>query len=1364
MAIQPRHSNDNPTRTYTHTQTRDSIDGTHQPRSQQLLVACLFVGSLLVVGFTIFAGTAIAETAPECEIVTYEQDGETYLIENVSQLQCIESNGLDEDYRLVNDIDASETESWNDGAGFIPVGDGQGTFDGSFDGDGYRITDLYINTTSQNTFVGLFGVNNGTISNVSLTGDIQNTGSPGESATGSIAGLNKGVITDVSVDVSLDGESKVGGITGEDTGEIVNTRVVGTINGSDDVGGLVGTLLVADDVPQLNTSFAAASVTATQQDTVGGAVGGVENVTSGDSLDPGDVDFQTVYWDSDIVTTSNDFGTGLSTDRMTGMNATAMGGLDGFAFYDTWIPTASYPELTGEFFRQLSGDGSTEDPYVLDDVYDLQAIEAAPTGSYTIETTIDASETESWNDGAGFMPIGQETAFSGSFDGQGNMIEGLSIDREEDNVGLFADVTESGELSNLRLVEASVTGAENVGGLVASLDGSISDITYEGETVGFSQVGGLVGVTDTSASVTDIQVDADVTGAEELNINIIETAMESIGGVIGRNEGNIANLTVTGTVQSNGGDGIGGVVGTSANSDTAAGEADQIQSVHADVEVTATDSNEIGGIIGSASDWVVVTDIVVTGDVNGQNSVGGIVGVTRSDVVDTISTASVTGEDNVGGAVGRNDGIVLNTTATGDVSGETNAGGLVGLNVRSFGGGEVTNSSARGTVSGDTNIGGLVGLNEEGSIADTYAVGDVSGGSEYGGLIGTIDGGIVERSYAAGAVTDGGGGFAGELNQDPALMDVYWDTEASGVEDALGEGELGEDIEESVIGLTTDQMQGESSLTEMEFSFNPTWIATDEYPELVDHVLEYSAELDPSEIEVGETAQAIVTVELLADRSVTATEPATYTSDDSTVGSITDQGVITGESVGTVPLTASASGFSAVADITIFEAVEVSVSFEPSAPEEDDTVTFTIEITHPTDPFGTGMLEFEFDDEVVLSGDYEVVEGNTTREYVTDELSSGEYTWAALVESDTGATDTATGSFTIETTTTPSQSSSRTSTPTPTETPTPTPTPTDTPTPTEESSLTDASTETETPEPTETETETETPQEAAAVPPTSSGWTNASRVVVGGGAGAAASWLGIVLFSRTELFAAAAPEGVAKAVAAVPGAASALLAEPEQAAFVVGAVSVGDADDGVEVGETITFTIAIENKGDIVGARVISLALNEEEDSQALEVEPHETEPIQLEYVVKPEDAGKSLGFTIDCETDATDVTVEVGGEPIEETDETDETDDAIDEGTKTGLLNQIWLKKGKILSYTAGTFVLYIGFSNVQENLLAGSLSIFLGFMTLPPVRARLPTSTRVLISRYGKITFVVLAALLSGILFDTSALFATIEGFLGL
>ena len=290
----------------------------------------------------------------------------------------------------------------------------------------------------------------------------------------------------------------------------------------------------------------------------------------------------------------------------------------------------------------------------------------------------------------------------------------------------------------------------------------------------------------------------------------------------------------------------------------------------------------------------------------------------------------------------------------------------------------------------------------------------------------------------------------------------------------------------------------------------------------------------------------------------------------------------------------------------------------------------------------------------------------------------------------------------------------------------------------------------------------------------------------------------MLLAARTEAFATYAPEALNQAVASAPGA-SYLLAEPEQAAFVVGSVSVAsqfDEDDEPDVaaGEAVEVEVIVENKGDVEGTRTVSLALDETVDTEVLDIKAHTAKLAVLEYETDLAEADQTLGFTVDCETDATDLDVVVGepsdgvdadaaerglddstasgetGDVVDTDDEADiengadaATDEAdLDAGTRTGLLDRILLEKGTILSYAAAVVLVYSALQNLGQNVYAATLGLFLGVMALPIVRAQLPTAKRIWITRIGKIVAVVFVALFSGLLFDPQVVYDTVGGLL--
>ena len=176
---------------------------------------------------TIDIGTLVSEwlTAGECQNFPFDGgDGSTgnpYQISNICQLQNIADNTIDslehidlltQDYILISNIDGSYTENWNSGAGFEPLGDDANSFDGTFDGGGFTISNLTINVPASDN-VGLFGYNTGTIKDFTL----ENATISGNENVGGLVGANGGTIENVSVEnVAITGTNNIGGFVGED--------------------------------------------------------------------------------------------------------------------------------------------------------------------------------------------------------------------------------------------------------------------------------------------------------------------------------------------------------------------------------------------------------------------------------------------------------------------------------------------------------------------------------------------------------------------------------------------------------------------------------------------------------------------------------------------------------------------------------------------------------------------------------------------------------------------------------------------------------------------------------------------------------------------------------------------------------------------------------------------------------------------------------------------------------------------------------------------------------------------------------------------------------------------------------------------
>jgi hypothetical protein len=146
----------------------------------------------------------------------------------------------------------------------------------------------------------------------------------------------------------------------------------------------------------------------------------------------------------------------------------------------------------GSALVDSDGDGYLD----INNCAELQNISLNLVANYELVKNIDCSDTKNWNGGAGFAPI---RYFNGNFNGNRFNIYKLYINRPaEDGVGLFGYIYLNAvvNISDVGLVELSVTGNNNVGGLVGvAYDNTIISNSYSiGNVSGNGVVGGLIGL------------------------------------------------------------------------------------------------------------------------------------------------------------------------------------------------------------------------------------------------------------------------------------------------------------------------------------------------------------------------------------------------------------------------------------------------------------------------------------------------------------------------------------------------------------------------------------------------------------------------------------------------------------------------------------------------------------------------------------------------------------------------------------------------------------------------------------------------------------------------------------------------------
>jgi hypothetical protein len=359
------------------------------------------------------------------------------------------------------------------------------------------------------------------------------------------------------------------------------------------------------------------------------------------------------------------------------------------------------------------------------------------------------------------------SAFEGHYDGGGNTISDLVMDRNVVNTGLFPLVANDGVISNVHIVNADVKGANRTGALAGqvSSSGRVKDSSVSGVVTvfGANLTGGLVG--------------------------------EALGGIL-RSE-------VTGTVTVTGGNNVGGLAGRARV---------EIRDSFVSGTTEISGSNTVGGLVGDGTSTQIEASFVGSGVrvVGSGNPVGGLVAeykgtsTTTAVIERSFSAADVTGAYQVGGLVGDTTGstAIVASFATGDVvaTGDSSASG----------------------------VGGLVGR-FDGHLTDSYATGSIraSDGNEdsshHGGLVGAITGSnaLIATSYAIGSVTGPDapttGGLAGAASGPSSLRPAessFWNTQTSGQErSATGIG----------IGKTTEQLTNIATFT----GATPAWNIVD---------------------------------------------------------------------------------------------------------------------------------------------------------------------------------------------------------------------------------------------------------------------------------------------------------------------------------------------------------------------------------------------------------------------------------------------------------------------------------------------------------------------------------------------------------
>ena len=152
------------------------------------------------------------------------------------------------------------------------------------------------------------------------------------------------------------------------------------------------------------------------------------------------------------------------------------------------------------------GDGSKEMPYLISKMEHLvwmqETVENSYRKYYKLTCDLDASETKSWNNGKGFIPIGMETPsnkrfrergkkyppFLGNFDGGGHSISNLYIRRPEEDLAAFFGKVGTGSIPlpdesysiDLKSAKESAQGVKNQENVQVIKDLALLNVDFNG--------------------------------------------------------------------------------------------------------------------------------------------------------------------------------------------------------------------------------------------------------------------------------------------------------------------------------------------------------------------------------------------------------------------------------------------------------------------------------------------------------------------------------------------------------------------------------------------------------------------------------------------------------------------------------------------------------------------------------------------------------------------------------------------------------------------------------------------------------------------------------------------------------------------
>ncbi|MCL2268033.1 MAG: hypothetical protein FWC23_02420 [Chitinispirillia bacterium] len=516
----------------------------------------------------------------------YDRSKETFTINTASELaglaKLVNKDSVLFRWKVINlgrDIVINDTANWREWGSNPPalkwtaIGTDSKRFQGTFNGNGYTVSGVYIKTEEGGQ--GLFGVigYHGTVKKLSVTASYVE----GKKYAGILAGGSFGWIKECRVYGIAVGDSIVGGLVGVNDGMLKSSSASGSVKGRINVGGLMG-------ASRGGAALGSHSSAAVSGDTVSGGFIGANwggmirgNFSTGKVSGGADAGgfagrsyggfMRDNYYDrkaSGQVDTGK--GEGMAASKMRSRKfVNNLNVIAGLSSANMWVRSRKkYPAISdspaanaGGYFA--GGNGSEGGPYIiltkkqLEDFSMLVNSGERFSGRHIkLAQNIALNDTTGWQNWADdppahiWVPAGiLVSPFNGTFDGGGHAVSGVYVNNPRGSfVGLFGVISNGAVIKNLGVSASYIRGLGAVGGLVGGNGSSIysgGNITgcYSAATVAGTgyNIGGLAGRND-SGTINRCYASGAVSGGS------------IVGGLVGDNgrNGVIRNSYSTGPV------------------------------------------------------------------------------------------------------------------------------------------------------------------------------------------------------------------------------------------------------------------------------------------------------------------------------------------------------------------------------------------------------------------------------------------------------------------------------------------------------------------------------------------------------------------------------------------------------------------------------------------------------------------------------------------------------------------------------------------------------------------------------------------------------------------------------------------------